>query len=401
MSIRLGSFNVENLFARAKALDTATFDEGEPALRAFDDFNRLAAKPAYTDADRQRLISDLETQRVLVRVASGGLRPNPAPFTDAWAVLRDNRGDFLVAPTDGEPRIVATGRGDWIGWVDLITEPVDELAIRMTARVIDEVAADVLCVVEAEDRPSLVRFDEELLGHRYAHRMLVDGNDPRGIDVGLYATAAVDVLWVRSHVDVPDPASTAGRPLFSRDCPVYHLRLPSGEELFLLLNHLKSQSFSSGNPDPLRSRQSTAVREIYDRLRAEGARLVAVLGDLNKGPDRTDPNLHPTLEPLFDPASGLVDAYGSAAFSGLFGDRNTRRERPGTFQSCTITNRLDYILLSPELATTIVDGGVFRKGLWGPPGNVNPPRLWTIYAEIDTSRHAASDHAAVWVDLDI
>ncbi|MDT7580195.1 MAG: hypothetical protein QOK35_1459, partial [Pseudonocardiales bacterium] len=295
MTIRLGTFNVENLFARAKALDPAD-TAGGAALRAFDDFNRVAAKPVYDDADRTAMLDALEALRVLVRVG-GALRRNPDPFDDAWALLRENRGDFLVTPDDAEPRIVATGRGDWLGWVELITEPVDELATRMTARVIGDVAADVLCVVEAEDRPSLVRFDVELLGRRYAHRMLVDGNDPRGIDVGLYATSAVELLWVRSNVDVPDPAAADGRALFSRDCPVHHLRLPGGAELYLLLNHLKSQSFSSGNPDPLRSRQSAAVRDIYRTLRAEGAEYVAVLGDFNKGP--TADGAHPTLEPLF------------------------------------------------------------------------------------------------------
>ena len=397
MTIRLATFNVENLFARAKALDPAD-PAGGAALRAFDDFNRVAARPVYEDTDRKAMLDALEALRVLVRVG-GALRRNPDPFGDAWAMLRENRGDFLVAPDDAEPRIVATGRPDWLGWVELITEPVDELATRMTARVISDVAADVLCVVEAEDRPSLVRFDVELLGRRYAHRMLVDGNDPRGIDVGLFATAAVEPLWVRSNVDVPDPAAADGRPLFSRDCPVHHLRLPGGAELYLLLNHLKSQSFTSGNPDPLRSRQSAAVRDIYLALRAGGARHVAVLGDFNKGPAAD--GSHPTLEPLFDPATGLVDAYGLPAFSQLHDPLDTARERPGTFQSCTLRNRLDYLLLSPELAATVTDGGVFRRGLWGPPANVNPPRLWSVYPEITSARHAASDHAAVWLDLDL
>ena len=397
MTFRLATFNVENLFARAKALDP-TDPTGAAALRAFDDFNRVAATATYTDADRAAMLAALETLRVLVRVG-GELRRNPDPFGDAWALLRENRGDFLVAPDDAEPRIVATGRADWLGWVELITEPVDELATRMTARVISDVAADVLCVVEADDRPSLVRFDVELLGGRYAHRMLVDGNDPRGIDVGLYATAAVDLVWMRSNVDVPDPVT--GRPVFSRDCPVHRLRLPGGDELFVLLNHLKSQSFSSGNPDPLRSRQSAAVRDIYLGLRTEGARYVAVLGDLNKGPDPADPSVHPTLEPLFDPATGLVDAYGLPAFSQLFDPLDTGHERPGSFQSCTLRNRFDYILLSPELAAKVTDGGVFRRGLWGPLGNVNPPRLWSVYPEVTAARHAASDHAAVWIDLDL
>lgn len=399
VTIRLATFNVENLFARAKALDPSDWDVGRPALAAFEKFNRVAAKPEYTPQDKADLLDALETLGILVRTPAG-LRPNRRPFDDAWAVLRENRGDFLVAPADGEPRIEAGGRGDWIGWVELLTEPVDEIGTRMIAKVVDEVAPDVLCLVEAEDRPSLVRFNEQLLGGRYAHSMLLDGNDPRGIDVGLYCTDRAEVRSVRGHVDVPDPVAP-GRRLFSRDCPVYQLRLAGGEELFLLLNHLKSQSFSSGNPDPLRTRQSTEVRAIYERLRAEGAPYVAVLGDFNKGPDPDDPSRHPTLEALLGADSPLVDAYRHPKFSGLFDVDDSTRERPGSFQSCSLRNRLDYILLSPELAERVTDGGVFRKGLWGNPKNVNPPTRWNVYPEITASRHAASDHALVWVDLDL
>lgn len=393
MTLRVATFNVENLFARAKALDTADWQVGEPVVAAFSTFTTLAAKTTYSDADKAAMLRALETLGVLTR-GPAGLRRSRDPF-GAWALLRENRGDFLVAPAGGEPRIAASGRGSWIGWVELITEPVDEVAIRMTARVIADVAADVQVVVEAEDRPSLVRFNQELLGSRYGHAMLIDGNDPRGIDVGLLCAREVEIVWMRSHVDVPDPASVAGRPLFSRDCAVHLLRLPGGQELYLLLNHLKSQSFASGDPDPLRRRQSTAVRQIYDRLRADGARFVAVLGDFNKGPDRDDPTRHPTLEALFAPDSGLVDAYGLPGFDV--------GSRPGSFQSCSLTNRLDYILLSPELAERATGGGVFRTGLWGDPRNKNPPspELWRIYPEITAARHAASDHAALWVDLDL
>jgi endonuclease/exonuclease/phosphatase family metal-dependent hydrolase len=399
VTIRLASFNVENLFARAKALDTKDWERGQPALAAFEAFNRIAEKPAYSAQDKADLLAALETLRILVRTPAG-LRPNKKPFDDAWAVLRENRGDFLVAPDDREPRIEANGRGDWIGWVELLTEPVDEIGTRMTAKVIDEVAPDVLCVVEAEDRPSLVRFNDQLLGGRYGHTRLLDGNDPRGIDVGLFCTSAVEARTVGSNVDVPDP-EVPGRRLFSRDCPVYHLRLAGGVDLFLLLNHLKSQSFSSGNPDPLRTRQSSGVREIYDGLRAEGAEFVAVLGDFNKGPDKDDPTRHPTLEALLGADSPLVDAYRHPKFAGLFDVKDAEKERPGSFQSCSLTNRLDYILLSPELAERVADGGVFRKGLWGNPKNVNPPTRWSVYPEITASRHAASDHAMIWVDLDL
>ncbi|HLM29347.1 MAG TPA: endonuclease/exonuclease/phosphatase family protein [Acidimicrobiales bacterium] len=391
MTVRLASFNVENLFDRAKALATPTWAEGRPALAAFERFNVLAAGATYSDTDKAEMLSALEILEILKRSAAGNLRLNTNPF-DAWALLRENRGDFLRQPRTGSAEVVALGRGDWIGWVELTSEPVDETAIRMTARVIDELGADILGVVEAEDRPSLVRFNEALLGDRYGHVTLVDGNDPRGIDVGIFCDADIEVVSIRSHVDTPDPASTTGRPLFSRDCPIYQLRLPGGgDDLFVLLNHLKSQSFTFGNPDPLRSRQSAEVRNIYDRLRAGGAELVVVMGDLNKGPTTHTPPQHPTLEPLLGPDSPLVDAFTLDGFDP--------GPRPGTFQSCGVRNRLDYILLSPELALRVTAGGVFRKGLWGTPTNVNPPADWDVYPEITAARHAASDHAAVWVDL--
>jgi hypothetical protein len=60
--------------------------------------------------------------------------------------------------------IVADGRGDWIGWIELAKEAVDETATRMTARVIKDIGAHVLGLVEVEDRPALLRFDRDLLG---------------------------------------------------------------------------------------------------------------------------------------------------------------------------------------------------------------------------------------------
>lgn len=48
----------------------------------------------------------------------------------------------------------------------MATEPVDETSTRMTAQVIHDVGADIQAVVEAEDRPSLDRFNTDLLADR-------------------------------------------------------------------------------------------------------------------------------------------------------------------------------------------------------------------------------------------
>ncbi len=39
----------------------------------------------------------------------------------------------------------------------------------MTAQVIRDLDAEILAIVEAEDRPSLVRFNTDLLGGMYRH----------------------------------------------------------------------------------------------------------------------------------------------------------------------------------------------------------------------------------------
>ena len=149
-----------------------------------------------------------------------------------WAWLRANRGDFDVEHTATGIEIVADGRGDWIGWIELATEPVDELSTHMTAWVVGDVAADVLAVIEAEDRPSLARFNDELLANRYAHIMLIDGNGTRGIDVGIMTGGQVEIEGLRCNVDEPDPVSQD--PLFSRDCPEYRCRVPGGATVWVV-----------------------------------------------------------------------------------------------------------------------------------------------------------------------
>lgn len=62
----------------------------------------------------------------------------------------------------------------------------------MTARVIDDVAGDVLAIVAAEDRPSLVHFNDEIAERSLGHVTLIDGNGERGIDVGLLTVAGID-----------------------------------------------------------------------------------------------------------------------------------------------------------------------------------------------------------------
>jgi hypothetical protein len=46
-------------------------------------------------------------------------------------------------------------------------------------------------------------------------------------------------------------------------------------------------------------------------------------------------------------------------------------------------------------------GGIERRGLWGTSTNKNPPEDWDVYPEITSVHQSASDHAAIFVDVNI
>ena len=214
---------------------------------------RPAARYWLTAADRARMRDLLERLGVYYRNSHGALRRRQTP-TPQWAWLRKNRGTCDREPADptADVEVVATGRGDWIGWLELATEVTDEVGTRMTARVITDLDAHIIAIVEAEDRPSLVRLNAEMLGGSYGHVMLVDGNDERGIDVGIMTRPGFEIRSIRSNVDAVDATGV----IFSRDCAQYEIVTPTGEVLHVLVNHFKSQSGGGGpnaNVKPTRS----------------------------------------------------------------------------------------------------------------------------------------------------
>ncbi|MFZ4411306.1 MAG: hypothetical protein ACOYOH_28460, partial [Paracraurococcus sp.] len=87
--MRLASFNVENLFSRARALNQESLAEGKPVLDAFARFSTLIAKERYGATDRKRMV---ELLGVL-----GLEKADDAPFVR----LRRNRGEFLVRRRGG------------------------------------------------------------------------------------------------------------------------------------------------------------------------------------------------------------------------------------------------------------------------------------------------------------
>ncbi len=380
--MRIAAYNVENLFDRAKVFNDDT-DAHQGVLDAHAELNTLFEKPIYADADKARML--------VLLAQLGMLNDNEGPFVR----LRRIRGRLITRPRDRTKprRIVAKGRDDWIGWVELKTAAVDEIAMLLTAAVIFEVGADVLALVEAESRPVLKSFQSILaskLGQpeMYKHLMLVDGNDMRGIDVGLGTREGFPIGRVRSHVDDLKPDGAA---IFSRDCPEYEVVTPSGQTIMVLPNHFKSK-FGGNDPTSRAKRraQSTAVAEFYRRLVAEGHENIVVLGDLNDSPDSED------LAPLLQ-ITDLRDVSEHPNFTEFEYNADRPDRGIGTYGLGNDGDKIDYLLLSPALFDKVTLGGIFRKGAW--PGS-RPPR-WEVYPQLSAKQHAASDHHLIWADIDI
>jgi endonuclease/exonuclease/phosphatase family metal-dependent hydrolase len=376
--MKIAAFNVENLFERAAAFNKPTTAEAQVVLRNTARLNELLEQPSYAGHEAE----------ILQLLANLGLDKSDRG-NDA-VQLRKIRGALVKRPRDAPIELVAEGRGSWIGWVEPKKEPVNEIAVDNTGRVIRDVNADILAVIEADNRPALNRFSRDVLqrispqGVPYEHVMLIDGNDERGIDVGLMTRGDFPVRDMRSHIyDVDDNRST----IFSRDCPEYAVETKDGEMVWVLPNHFKSKF--GGNSQSSRDRrkaQATRTAEIYETLRNSGEDLIVVLGDFNDTPDAEE--LHPLLQMTDLEDVGTHPDFDLDAFPG-------QGDRTGTYGLGRPNQKLDYLLLSPALFERITACGLFRRGAW--PG-VSPKR-WVVYPELVEEIHVASDHHVIWAEI--
>jgi endonuclease/exonuclease/phosphatase family metal-dependent hydrolase len=368
--MRLATFNLENMFERPIIMNLPSTEEGRQVLADYYHLSDLIQKQQYSQNDKDTILK-------IMKQYSGLLKTGNSKFVR----LIEVRGHL----TDSKhTKVQVNGRVDWIGWFELKREAVEEIATENTARVINAVDADVLCVVEVEDRIAVNRFNNSVIpkvhGQKYGHTMVIDGNDDRGIDVGIMTKSSFNIQSIGTHVDDIDQEGQ----IFSRDCAEYTINTPSDNTLLILVNHFKSQGYGkSAENDHKRRRQAKKVKEIYEEKISQGIEFIAVVGDLNDSPER-DP-----LQPLIDNGSTLVDVMKHPNFIG--------DGRPGTYQNGNTKDKFDYILMSPRLLDKMQRGGIERRGVWGGKKGT----LFPHFPEIKKNTDAASDHAALWVDLDI
>jgi endonuclease/exonuclease/phosphatase family metal-dependent hydrolase len=364
-TFRISTFNCENLFSRPKVMN---FDDDKAAKKPLSEvvkLDQLLSKPKYTAQDKAtvfKMVHDLKD----------------------WVDLNEMRKKLISThKVNGKmvEYVKAEGRGDWVGGLVLRRDDLVPDAQISTAEVIKAVNADVQCVVEIEDRLTLEHFSEALLKgqNRYPWNMLIDGNDDRGIDVGVLSKLPIQAA--RTHIFDPNgaPRNPKGKRIFSRDCLEVDIVLPNGKTLHLLVNHFKSK-LNGG--DAKRTAQAAQLVEILKKHDLSKD-LVVVAGDFNDTP---------TSKPLASllGLAGLVDVLAKK-FPNAPQDQWTYKDK----------KQIDYLLVSTVLAAKMADAGVERRGLFDAEkltkkvtnGPVKP------FPSVKNDKTDASDHSAVWAEF--
>lgn len=364
--LRIATFNLENLFTRPSAMNMETDADGRQAIEDHAELNRIVAHSIYSPEDKSRLI--VLSSRYKFHVLN--------PPSNALVQLQKIRGKLFRKPKSGPLEVVANGRADWTGWFELRREDVKWQATFNTARVIAENTPDILLIVEVENRPTLRRFSEQVLaaefGLRYPYLMVIDGNDDRGIDVGI--ASRFPIVQMQSHVHDPGPT---GAMVFSRDCPEFDIELTDGQRIVILPNHFKSKrNGDNGASNNRRRAQAERAHAIaLDALQRSD--LVLLGGDLNDLPDSTP------LAPL------LADGFHDVS---VHPDYPTTR--PGTYGTGLKSQKLDYLIMSPALRSKLRTVGIDRRGSYH-------PTLWDPFDTVTRSADDASDHHLLWAEFDL
>lgn len=272
-----------------------------------------------------------------------------------------------------------------------------------TARVIIDSKPDVLAVQEVENLYTLRIFNQKFLKNYFDRIILIDGNDPRGIDVGLMIRKGVklDVTAIHTFVDegidgkqvfrgagsvqgIGYPAQNA---VFSRDCLMVEAKF-AGKDIAFLVNHLKAQD-GQASSDKRRKGQAERVVQISKDCQKRGV-MPIVLGDLNADVAGADQNKNKakkaageSLVPLVR-AKNLVDTF-----------KDVQDNWSHFYESGDDVSRLDYILADKNLAVS--DRLIVRNGLSLKCEQYTGPR----YPTVSLTHSEASDHCAVTTEFSV
>lgn len=280
---------------------------------------------------------------------------------------------------------------------DLRFRLADATSKRITAEVMQAVDADVWALQEVEDLDTLKRFRDRYLGgrQRFPHALLIDGNDPRRIDVAVLSR--FPIVHARSWQHLWNEADD--EPVFDRDCLEVDVLCPDIGRLTLFVNHFKSMRAPRRSRGPgrrvtrdRRVLQASTVRRLVERRFDDPASAsFVVLGDFNDHLATTSEGSPGILDLVHWPAvENVVDRLPEAERWTHHYQGSRRHELPEAYR------QLDYLLPSRALAASNPGLPILeRRGLPHRASRYSGAR----FEGVGRNRPKASDHAPLAFDL--
>jgi endonuclease/exonuclease/phosphatase family metal-dependent hydrolase len=206
------------------------------------------------------------------------------------------------------------------------------------AESIRQLNADVLAVEEVENRNYLERFVNVFLADMgYEHVVLMEGNDMRGIDVGLLSRIPVGEVRSNRHIRFPGKDGVPSR--FQRDVLEVTLEPADGEPFAVWVVHLKSNSGGREEAEPIRLPEAQQIRDMLDAELAQdpNARII-VTGDFN------DTWESRTIQTIVGSSEAALFSAGSES------------QDPGlvTYNEGEFRSVIDFLLCTPAMARQFV-----------------------------------------------
>jgi endonuclease/exonuclease/phosphatase family metal-dependent hydrolase len=208
------------------------------------------------------------------------------------------------------------------------------------ARSIQQLNADVIAVSEVENRDYLQRFVDVLLPNMgYEHVVLFEGNDLRGIDVGLISRVPIGPVKSHRHLTFDGPDGDRRR--FGRDVLVATLEPPDAPPVDVWVVHLKSNAGGREAAEPFRLAEAREVRRLIDAELAHNAESrFIVTGDFNDTPESQ------TISTIVGADSGALWSVATDLPDPQLVTYNTKPYR----------SMIDFILCSPAMRRQYVPG---------------------------------------------
>ena len=283
-----------------------------------------------TDRNGQPNISVVTPDRIAVLPDDAPLpnaeppRPTTRPASDTITVASFNVENFFDAADDPYTADETTG-------------PKPQREVEALAKGIRSLDADVLALVEVENRGVLQQFVDLYLPDMGYEVVEFEGNDTRGIDNAVLSRLPVGPVTSHRHLRFSD---TNGHPThFQRDFLEVRLE-PPGETAFeLFVVHLKSKGGEEDGGLEIRLPEARMARSILDeKLKADPQAAFLIAGDFND-----------TLDS--QPLQALLGS-GANALTHFVDDlppdhRVTYNQRP-------YRSMIDFILASPGMAKRYV-----------------------------------------------